>query len=440
MLEKRIQKLNDRPYEGNLVVYWMSRDQRVQDNHALSYAQKLALEKKEPLVVVFCLQENFLGAQTRQFQFMVEGLRKVFQELQKLKIPFVVLEGSPQQVLSRFVKKYKVGAVVTDFSPLKIKQVWLDQLLGIVDIPVIEIDAHNIVPAKYVADKKIYSAFLMKKKIYPILEEFLEEEIPKLKPNHNIVERVQQEIVRTQNFLAQFPRYNNYVDSEEVLKIFREKKLDNYDQARNDPNLEGQSGLSPYLHFGNIYAGKVACVVRSKQNPQNIESVKSFLNELIIWRELAENFCLYEPNYDNWEGLPNWGRKTLEEHLGDVREYVYSLENLEQSKTHDDLWNASQMQMVKTGKMHGYMRMYWAKKILEWTLHPKEAIEIAVYLNDKYSLDGRDPNGYAGIAWSIGGVHDRPWFGKSIFGKIRYMSRGGCERKFDVAKYIKNQL
>ena len=154
-------------------------------------------------------------------------------------------------------------------------------------------------------------------------------------------------------------------------------------------------------------------------------------------RELADNFCFYNEEYDSIECFPDWAKKTHEKHKNDPREFLYTKKQFEQGKTHDELWNACQNQMMQTGKMHGYMRMYWAKKILEWTKNREEAMNIAIYLNDTYELDGRDPNGYAGIAWSIGGVHDRAWFERPVFGQIRYMNYNGCKSKFDVISYIK---
>jgi deoxyribodipyrimidine photo-lyase len=166
------------------------------------------------------------------------------------------------------------------------------------------------------------------------------------------------------------------------------------------------------------------------------ELYNSFFDEIIVRKELSDNFCLYNKNYDNFDGFPNWAKETLNAHRNDKREYLYSLDELENSLTHDDLWNAAQRQMVREGFMHGYLRMYWAKKILEWTENPELALEYAIYLNDKYELDGRDPNGYTGIAWSIGGVHDRPWFERPIFGKIRYMNFNGCAKKFNTKDFI----
>ena len=210
--------------------------------------------------------------------------------------------------------------------------------------------------------------------------------------------------------------------------------MDGYSTLRNDPNESGQSNLSPYLHFGQLSAQRVAIEVM--KSPASDEDKSAFLEELIVRRELSDNFCFYNPHYDATEGFPNWAKETHRIHSDDKREHTYALKEFEQGKTHDPLWNAAQMELVITGKMHGYMRMYWAKKILEWTSNPEEAMRFSIYLNDKYSLDGRDPNGYAGIAWSIGGVHDRAWGERSVFGKIRYMNYNGCKRKFDVAKYI----
>jgi deoxyribodipyrimidine photo-lyase len=217
-----------------------------------------------------------------------------------------------------------------------------------------------------------------------------------------------------------------------MLRRFIKNRLSRYPDERNDPTKEVVSDLSPYLHFGQLSAQQVALEVRKS----GMKGREDFLEELIIRRELSDNFCFYNPHYDRFDGFPDWAKKTLDEHRKDPRDYIYTLEQFESGQTHDELWNAAQMEMVKRGKMHGYMRMYWAKKILEWTKSPEEAQEIAIFLNDKYELDGREPNGYVGIAWSIGGVHDRAWGQRPVFGKIRYMSYNGCRSKFNVAKYI----
>ena len=212
-------------------------------------------------------------------------------------------------------------------------------------------------------------------------------------------------------------------------------RLSLYDSERNNPVIEAQSGLSPWLHFGQISAQRVA--FETLRNEADTSLSASFLEELIVRRELADNFCLYRPNYDSVDVFPTWAQASLRDHLADPRPYNYSIETLEKAQTHDPLWNAAQMEMVITGKMHGWMRMYWGKKILEWSPNPEEAMQKAIFLNDRYSLDGRDPNGYAGIAWCIGGVHDRAWPSRPIFGKIRYMNAAGAQRKFDTQGYIR---
>jgi deoxyribodipyrimidine photo-lyase len=214
---------------------------------------------------------------------------------------------------------------------------------------------------------------------------------------------------------------------------FIKTKLAAYGDKHNDPTEVGQSNLSPYLHFGHLSAQRLALLVLGSSPSASGEM---FLEELIVRRELADNFCYYESNYDNPQGFPIWAQKTIAEQATTSRAYLYTRAQLEKALTHDDLWNAAQHQLVATGKMHGYMRMYWAKKILEWTKSAEQAMAFAIYLNDKYELDGRDPNGYAGIAWSIGGVHDRAWFNKPVFGKIRYMSYNGCKSKFAIDRYI----
>ncbi len=224
----------------------------------------------------------------------------------------------------------------------------------------------------------------------------------------------------------------------DTLKYFIENKFYKYAGDRNDPVKDAQSNLSPYFHFGMLAPQRAALVVENLT--KNSESKEAFLEELIIRRELSDNYCYYNSNYDSFDGFRVWAKATLNSHRKDEREYIYWKEEFEEAETHDPLWNASQMELINTGKMHGYMRMYWAKKILEWSKSPEEALTCAIYLNDKYELDGRDPNGYTGCAWSIGGVHDRAWFERPIFGKIRFMNFNGAKRKFDVDAYIRKHV
>lgn len=440
--KKRVKALKDGEIKRGPILYWMSRDQRVEDNWALLYAQELAITRKEPLFVAFCLVPSFLNATIRQYGFMLTGLQELEGSLRRKNIPFYVLCGKPEEVILHFVRKHKVGVLVTDFDPLRIKRRWKEVVKRRINIPFHEVDGHNIIPCWILSSKQEFAARTIRPKVWRALPEFLEE-FPKLRRHpyqggsgDSKVDwlHVNQSLEVNLSVHELHGIRAGTSEAQKVLKHFLDHKLSRYNQSRNDPNLDGQSNLSPYLHFGRISAQRVALEVQnSKTDPASKEA---FLEELIVRRELSDNFCFYNNNYDTVEGFPAWARKTIIEHAQDERQYTYSLEQFEGAETHDELWNAAQIEMVKTGKMHGYMRMYWAKKILEWTESPADALQIAIYLNDRYELDGRDPNGYVGCAWSIGGVHDRAWPSRPVFGKIRSMSYKGCKSKFDVESYI----
>jgi len=424
------------------VVYWMSRDQRVRDNWALLYAQEQARRQRVPLIVVFCLAPDFLGASFRQYEFMLRGLEEVEQDLARKNMPFFLLAGEPAQVLPAFLRKQGARSLVTDFDPLKIKRRWKNTVSRAIDIPFHEVDSHNIVPCRAASPKQEYGAYTLRPKIQKLLPHYLTEFPPiKRHPHRRDGRTVSPDwraVRRTLELNASIGEVDWITPGEgaaaRALRRFVNGKLDRYGLERNDPNLDGQSRLSPYLHFGQLSAQRVALEVM-KANV-NEESREAFLEELIVRRELSDNFCFYNTHYDTPRCFPAWAQKSLSLHRKDRREYAYTLRELEEGRTHDDLWNAAQQAMVKRGTMHGYLRMYWAKKILEWTRSPETAMKIAVMLNDRYQLDGRDPNGYAGIAWSIGGVHDRPWGERTVFGMVRYMNYNGCRRKFDVNAYV----
>jgi deoxyribodipyrimidine photo-lyase len=425
------------------VVYWMSRDQRVKDNWALLFAQELALDLKQPLAVVFCLTPQFLNATWRQYSFMLTGLRDVENDLLARNISFFMLRGSAEREIPRFLEGHKCGALVIDFDPLRIKRDWKETIAKRISMSLFEVDARNIVPCWEASSKQEYAARTLRPKIHRLLDEFLET-FPALE-NHPFA--WQKKMARVDWDKAEksvqadhaVPEVDWLMPGEkaaaEKLKHFLSKKLTSYPERRNDPTKGAVSNLSPYLHFGQISAQRVALEVFRRR--ASSETKDAFLEELIVRRELSDNFCFYNTEYDRFAGFPDWAQKTLNEHRGDERDHIYSFEQFDMARTHDELWNAAQVEMVRTGKMHGYMRMYWAKKILEWTPSPEEALEIAIMLNDRYELDGRDTNGYVGIAWSIGGVHDRAWKERPIFGKIRYMSYNGCKSKFDVKAYIR---
>ena len=424
------------------VVYWMSRDQRAADNWALLYAQQQALNSKRQLVVVFCLVPDFLQATLRQYGFMLRGIRSTFDELSQKNIACRLLLGQPHELLPGFLTQLQADLLVTDFDPLRIKREWKAKLLARLAIECHEVDAHNIVPCWIASPKLEFAAYTLRPKIKKLLPEFLDE-FPPLERHPYPPSFAKMPLPEVERLLAGLSIDRSVGEVSWLqpgpqaamlrLHAFLQDGLDDYGVHSNDPALDLQSQLSPYLHFGQLSAQRTALEVLRRAGP--VQQTEAFLEELIVRRELADNFCCYNPDYDNPAGFPAWAQQTLSAHLDDLRPYRYTAAEFEQATTHDPIWNAAQRQMAKTGKMHGYMRMYWAKKILEWSESPLQAMQTAIYLNDRYELDGRDPNGYAGIAWSIGGVHDRAWSERKIFGKIRYMNDKGLRRKFAIDRY-----
>jgi deoxyribodipyrimidine photo-lyase len=441
MNTKRIRELNNEEFTQGPVIYWMSRDQRAFDNWALLYAQELAKDKNTSVAVVFCLRKTFQHNTERTVTFMLKGLEEVSIHLAKKNISFYFIIGDPSEEIPKFISEHNAGALVSDFSPLRYNRLWKDQISRTINIPFYEVDAHNIVPCWIASPKQEFGAYTIRPKINFHLQEFLVS-FPKLESQKETVLPLQKLDWKSIHSEIHIDTSVPAVDwlkpgeeaAEEMLQRFIEERLPIYDEQRNDPTKNAQSQLSPYVHFGHIASQRIALELENVQEHQKAK--EAFLEELIVRKELSDNYCFYNPHYDSFEGFPQWAKTSLEQHMSDKREFIYTLSQLERADTHDPLWNASQKQMMTVGKMHGYMRMYWAKKIFEWSKTPQEAQKHCIYLNDKYFLDGRDPNGYTGIAWSIGGVHDRAWFERAIFGKIRYMNYNGAKGKFDVKKYI----
>ncbi len=424
------------------VVFWMSRDQRSRDNWALLFARQVAIDEGRPLVVAFCLVADFLGATERHFAFMLRGLREVEASLRDKEIPFFLIRGAPPDVLPGFLKRHRAMCLVSDFDPLRLKRRWRAEISRRVDIPVYEVDSHNIVPCRVASPKQEYAARTFRPKVLGLLPAYLTDFPPLRTHPHPFGGTV--DGTDWESALGEIRGKGGVgpVDwitpgeqaARRDLRRFIREGLRRYAEDRNNPLRDGQSGLSPYLHFGQLSAQRVALEVRGAGEG---EAARTFFEELVVRRELADNYCWHQPRYDSVEGFPGWARKTLRAHGADSRPHLYGRRRLEEGRTHDELWNAAQREMVRRGKMHGYLRMYWGKKILEWSRDPAGALKTAIYLNDRYELDGRDPNGYTGIAWSIGGLHDRPWPERSIFGTVRYMSAGGCRSKFDVDAYCR---
>lgn len=439
--ERRVRVRNQEPIGDGPVVYWMQRDQRVQDNWALTYAAQVARERQVPLVVVFNLVPVFGKTTLRHYDFMFDGLKEVESELLKLQIPFVLLEGSPTVTIPAFVAEQGVGLVVTDFNPLRFTNEWREKVARAIKVSFVEVDAHNVVPSWLASPKEEFAAYTFRPKVTKLLREFAGK-VPKLAA-HPYQSELPVTPVDWEQLLASRKTDRTVTPvtwlkpgAKAGLKQLRTFIEDGagYAERRNDPNLDALSNLSPYLHFGQIGAQRIAHEVGESDLPK--VDREAYLEELIVRRELADNYCYYNPHYDKVAGAHAWAQASIAAHAGDAREYTYSLSVFESANTHDELWNAAQSEMVETGKMHGFMRMYWAKKILEWTPDAQTAIDTALYLNDKYELDGTDPNGVVGVMWSVCGVHDRAWNTRPVFGKVRYMNYNGCKRKFDVKAYI----
>uniref|UniRef100_Q3AS84 Deoxyribodipyrimidine photo-lyase n=1 Tax=Chlorobium chlorochromatii (strain CaD3) TaxID=340177 RepID=Q3AS84_CHLCH len=439
---RRVRLLNHHIDGNGVVIYWMSRDQRVRHNWALLFARWKAAMLQQPLMVVFTLAPSFLGAPLRHYDVLFNGLQEVETELRALNIPFMVLQGEPSEELPRYAMHHNASMVVADYSPLHLTRCWKNQVAEALSVPLYEVDAHNIVPCRVASPKQEYAARTIRPKINKLLGEFLTP-FPELEA---LPQPLTEPPVNWQKLRSHFHADASVAPvgwltageagAHATLQCFVQQKLNGYATQRNDPSLEATSRLSPYLHFGQISTQFVALQVKAAHAPQ--EDKDAFLEELIVRRELSDNYCHYNASYDRLSGIPAWAQETLARHATDPRDYIYSHEAFEQAKTHDPLWNAAQHELLQSGIIHGYMRMYWAKKILEWSRTPEEAFEIALWLNDRYALDGREPNGYVGVAWSIGGVHDRPWRERPVYGTIRYMNANGCARKFDVKRYIHN--
>ena len=432
--------------DGKCVVYWMQRAMRVADNPSLDLAIDVANILGLAVVIYFQVIPNYPNANLRHYHFMQQGLRDVADDAAERGLGFV-LRRSPAK-LEEFVAEVEAAILIGDENPCREPERWRRVLSGRLNIPFWTVDADVVVPSCVFG------------RSFALLHHFrpkLKAELPKFlvapansKPNVEWKQRKNLDSYSlAEDITAGFNKLERSVGPVDSftggthaaikqLRDFVSLHLADYDDKRNHPETRGTSRLSPYLHFGNIGPLTVALAVHDamRKGAVSAATAERFLEQVIAWRELAVLFVRYEPDYDNWECAAPWARKTLIEHAGDPRPFHYSLKQLEHAETHDDLWNAAQREMVAIGWMHNYMRMYWAKKILEWAPDPARAFEWAVTLNDRYELDGRDPNGYAGIAWAIVGKLDRPWFNRPVFGLVRPMTGASTAKKFDSKAYI----
>jgi len=433
---------------GRCVVYWMQRAVRIVDNPALDVAIEAGNVLGLPVVVYFQVIPNYPKANLRHYYFLQQGLRDVAEDAAERGVGFVV-RRSPESSLEAFLEEVQAALLIGDENPSREPERWRRVLAKRLKLPYWTVDADVVVPSR-VFDRSFVLLHHFRPHLKGELPKYLVE-AKKAVPRHEWKPAKKLDgYLLDQDITAGFTKLDRAVGpvdsfaggthaATKRLKDFVNLELKDYEIARNRPEVAGTSRLSPYLHFGNIGPVTIALAVKKAvaDGKATEAAGEKYLDELIGWRELAVLFVRHEPNYDNWECAAPWARKTLIEHGGDSRPHRYTLAQLERGETGDELWNAAQRQMVDTGWMHNYMRMYWAKKILEWAPDPARAFEWAVVLNDKYELDGRDPNGYAGIAWAIVGRHDRPWFNRPVFGLVRPMSGTSAAKKFDAGAYIR---
>ena len=441
---ERVQNLNEADLrEGGYVLYWMQSSQRAEQNHALEYAVRRANDLNQRLLVVFGLTDDYPEANLRHYTFMLEGLKDAQEALYKRGIEMVVREGSPEEVALEAGKN--ASLIVTDRGYMRPQKKWREKVAREADCLVTQVESDVVVPVELASGKQEHAARTLRPKIQEYLEDFLVALRPTRveKRSTNMredgldlsdVEKVLDgmDLDRSVGALSHLYKGGNS-EAKKIFRRFLKQGLGGYYANRNQPQTDYASHMSKYLHFGHVSPIWLALQAREASAKHN--NIESFVEELVVRRELSMNFVFYNNDYDSYSNLPGWARKSLEEHKGDEREYTYTRKQLENAETHDEYWNAAMKEMVHTGYMHNYMRMYWGKKILEWSNTPEHAYKTTLYLNNKYFLDGRDPNSFANVAW-VFGQHDRGWTEREVYGKVRYMSSGGLERKTKPDQYV----
>ncbi|MGC9323672.1 MAG: deoxyribodipyrimidine photo-lyase [Desulfomonilia bacterium] len=429
---------------SDYVLYWMQQSQRSEGNHALEFCSLQAWDQNLPLIVLFCLMDDYPDANLRHYQFMVQGLEETRESLARREILMVIMRGSPVDVIPEVA--LRASCMVCDRGYLTHQKMWYSEVVSRISCPVIQVESDVVIPVDHVSQKAEFAARTIRPKIHTLVPEFLglPEEVPLRRSSLTMmgdfpgIERIGELLSHLDVDRSAHPVDRFFIGgtsrAKALLGKFIADGLSRYEENSNQPQTEDISRMSPYLHFGQISPVYIATqITGSGVEPSSAR--EAYLEELIVRRELAANFAHFTPDYDSFSSIPAWAKKTLMQHEADVREHLYTIEDLEQAQTHDEYWNAAMNEMKHTGFMHNYMRMYWGKKVLEWSRTPQEAYERLVMLNNKYFLDGRDPNSYAGVGW-IFGLHDRAWQERPVFGKVRVMTASGLERKCDIRAYV----
>jgi deoxyribodipyrimidine photo-lyase len=446
---ERVRRLNDRPPgDGAYVLLWMQQSQRAEWSHALEYAVWRSNETRKPLLALFALTDRFPEANLRHFAFMIEGVADAAAGLEKRGIKMVMGTGDPPEVVLETAKN--ASEVVCDMGYLRIQRQWRRRLARRCPCALTQVESDAIVPVETVSDKAEYAARTIRPKISRLLDHFLKpvRKIPVRFPSLSLETPAAlipltdiptpRALLKNLDIDASIPPADpfftgGFSQAKKRFNAFLKNRITRHSPNSNQPQTNDTSGMGPYLHFGHVSALWMAWRVKRAKLPEAVKG--DFLEQLIVRRELSINFVWRAPDYDSFSCLPPWARKTLIEHAWDPRPFLYSRDELDAAQTHDPYWNAAMDEMKTTGYMHNYMRMYWGKKILEWTKDPETAFDTVLWLNNRYFLDGRDPNSFAGAAW-IFGKHDRAWKEREIFGKVRYMNAAGLERKCDIKAYV----
>ncbi len=450
-LTKRVRQLNDGTMQpGKYILYWAQMNRRVEANHGLAFAAELANQQGLPVLVYEGLTCSYPNANDRFHTFLLEGVEETERRLAKMGIGYVFhlrrRKSDPNDAFYRLAGE--ASAVVTDDYPAFVAREHNSRVPMKLRVPYYAVDSSCIVPMSHF-EKQEYAAYTIRPKIRRVIEEHLRPPTPvRAKTRYEarpspLRTRVTSEKIAS--LVASCEIDHSVAPSTEFpggsreatrrLQLFLKNNLRRYASKSNQPSENATSNLSPYLHFGHISSLQIALAVREYAAEHKL-IVEEFLEELIVRRELAFNFARFAPKVDSLDTLPNWALATLRKHARDPRPMIYTREQFERAETHDELWNATQREMLRTGKIHGYYRMYWGKKIIEWSATHDEALETMIHIHDRYALDGRDPNTYTNILWCFG-LHDRPWAERPIFGMVRYMSLEGMRRKTDVDAYIR---
>lgn len=426
-MDKRVEQANNHNHTQN-VLYLVQRDFRTIDNYSLHLAYQLSNQSKTCLYTgtdYKRIKQNDLQA-----AFLVEGLYELETMYKKLNIVYQIINW-----YKSFIKDYNIDCIVTEFSPLQEVLSFHDELREYCfenSVALYICDSHNIMPCR-VVEKYCRTPKALKSKFYKVWDNYFKMHAY-LKPHDtnrskgesytNNGENANRGYFRLKDYkfgpLNNYSAYKGgYTNGIKQLHNFY-MKFKTYKALRNSPAVINLSNLSPWIHSGQLGVYTIIKSLLDRFGPTD-DNVICYIDELFGWKQIAEHFCFYEKNYDNINGALPWAFETLNAHRNDPREHIYTLEELEYAKTDDEQWNAGQKELVKNGKMHGYVRMYWAKRLLYWTESPEKAIEYALYLNNKYEIDGNDPNGFLGVMWSICGSMDQGWMEMPVRGKIRGM-------------------